>query len=83
MTIIEKLRKFGETHNLSAIATQAKMSPQTLHGYLHQDRVPRADIALRLAKVLCVDPMWLLDESTEWPPVWRNHEEAANAQAVA
>lgn len=68
MTIAEKLKRFSQTHNMSAIARATGVS-RTCIGQICKGSQPRASVAVRLARALGVDVAWLIDDTAEWPPV--------------
>ena len=68
MTFAEKLKRLLRDMNISAVARRSCTSATAVHNYLNGS-IPGIDIALRLARVLGVDPGWLIDDSKDWPPV--------------
>jgi DNA-binding phage protein len=79
MTFSQKLNLFAETHKMGVVARKAGVSPTCISLCLRRDTPPRGDIAFKIAVALGVSADWLLDDSADWPPVWRNREAAVEA----
>ena len=71
MDFTEKLRRLTRDMNKSRIARRAGLSTTAITDYLSKRYAPRADTALRLARVLNVSLEWLIDDAQSWPPVWQ------------
>jgi plasmid maintenance system antidote protein VapI len=69
MTIHEKLERLTRLMNRKAVCEAAAIGPMTLGNILHRKSSVMAPTALALARVLGVDPGWLIDDSKGWPPV--------------
>ena len=67
MTFAEKLKLLLMHRTAREVAAQARIGPSAITNYLRRGSVPSANVALRLAKALDVDLMWLLDDSASWP----------------
>lgn len=84
MTINEKLLRLGKKFNKSEISRQAGLSPTAYCNYVHsRGTIPRADIALRLARAMGVSVEWLIDDNQDWPPVSDGARVPAQAGAAA
>ncbi|MGE5607686.1 MAG: helix-turn-helix domain-containing protein [Bacillota bacterium] len=68
MNFTEKLRRLTEDRNKAELARKAGLKPTTISDYVSKEYVPRADIALKMARVLEVPVDWLIDDSRDWPP---------------
>jgi transcriptional regulator with XRE-family HTH domain len=69
MTIREKLARLTELANKGAVSRRAGLDRSTLWRILQGKSTPRVEALVALAKVLGVDPGWLVDPSRGWPPV--------------
>ena len=69
MTIHEKLSRLTKMCHKAAVATRAGLSPATLSSILTRKAGVSITSARSLARVLCVDVGWLIDDSRGWPPV--------------
>lgn len=60
-TIAERLKEYRTSHNLSfnELERLTGVPAQTLNRYELGQRLPKLDIAVKLAESLCVHPMWL------------------------
>jgi hypothetical protein len=65
----EKLERLTRLHNKSATSLAAGLGHQYLFNVLSGIHNLGARPAVALAKVLEVDPGWLLDDSRGWPPL--------------
>jgi DNA-binding phage protein len=79
MTFNQKLQRFAETHKMSVVARKAGTSQQCISQCLRRDTPPRGDIVFKIAVALGVSADWLLDDTADWPPVWRDREAVVNA----
>jgi hypothetical protein len=68
MTFREKLRSLGAGVNKSARGVGVGLKPNTISTYMVKGSIPRADIALKMARALGVDVAWLIDDAAPWPP---------------
>ena len=66
----EKLERLIAGRNKAELARQAGLTADTaISNYLHRKgSIPRADIALKIARALAVDFAWLVDDEADWPP---------------
>lgn len=69
MTFREKLWRLTATHNRAAISRQAGLSDTYLNATLYRKSRISIKAAVALAKVLGVEPGWLMDDAQDWPPV--------------
>lgn len=69
MTIHQKLERLTEFSNLAAISKAAGLGTSTLNNMLVRKTDPSTRVVIGLARVLGVDPGWLVDDTREWPPV--------------
>lgn len=58
--LARRVNALGEGH-----ADREDVTPQSVGRYVHEGRAPAPDVALRIAEVLEVDPVWLFDESQD------------------
>jgi transcriptional regulator with XRE-family HTH domain len=80
MTFHQKLEQLSSDRNKAEISRRAGLSISGLSNYLAQPkRIPRADIAFRLACALNVELEWLLDSKQGWPPRWTNRLESESS----
>jgi transcriptional regulator with XRE-family HTH domain len=64
----QKLENLTEGMNKSQLARDAGLKSTAISNYINQpDTIPRADIAVRIARVLKVPVEWLVDESQDFP----------------
>lgn len=68
MLFAEKLDKLGKEVNKSRVSRAAGLKANTLSTYIATRSIPRADIALKLARALGVPLEWLVDDTQDWPP---------------
>lgn len=71
MTFQEKLRRRVDELglNMARAARLVGLPSTAISAYLaKKDSIPRADIALKIARALDVPLEWLVDDSAEWPP---------------
>lgn len=68
MTITEKIKALMQDRRINVIAKRVGVHPITMTSY-SKGAIPGADVALKLARALGVDPGWLVDDSRGWPPV--------------
>ena len=68
MTITEKIKALMQDRRVNVVAARVGVHPITLTSY-SKGTIPGADVALKLARALGVDPGWLVDDSRGWPPV--------------
>lgn len=84
MTVNEKLSRLGTKLNKAEISRRAGLAPTAYSAYaLSKGTIPRADIALRLARSIGVSVEWLIDDRQEWPPVWVNYPDATETATSA
>ena len=60
-TIADRIKEYRDTHDLS-LAEMAKLtgvSPQALNKYELRQRVPKIDVANKIAEALDISPLWL------------------------
>lgn len=69
MTFSEKLKRLTEDRRCTVLSRRAGLPPTALSDYIAKGHTPRADTALRIARVLGVSVEWLIDDAQEWPPV--------------
>lgn len=67
MTFREKLQELARGRNRSQLARDAGLPPTVLSNYINRGSVPRADIALAIAKALGVPLEWLVDDTQDLP----------------
>jgi hypothetical protein len=82
MTLHEKLARLTELSHKSAVSRRAGLHPTTLWRIIKTGQSPSVDVALALAKALCVDPGWLIDDARQWPPAWTNAPETSDAKVA-
>jgi transcriptional regulator with XRE-family HTH domain len=68
MTFQKKLERLAPTVNKSRASAAVGLKPNTISTYLAKGSIPRADIALKIAKALSVPIEWLIDDASDWPP---------------
>jgi transcriptional regulator with XRE-family HTH domain len=68
MSIGEKLTKLLRLYRKGAIASEAGITTATLRTVIQGKHKPSMDTVLGLARVLNVDPGWLIDPTREFPP---------------
>jgi transcriptional regulator with XRE-family HTH domain len=83
MTITDKLRRFAEIHNMSAIARKAGCGPAVINGYVRAGKIPSAPRAYAIACALGVSVEWLLDDRQDWPPVYVTRDASSPNGAAA
>jgi len=66
--ITEKLRRLTEDKNKAEVARKAGLKATMISDYISKEYVPRADIALKMARALQVPLEWLVDDAQDWPP---------------
>jgi transcriptional regulator with XRE-family HTH domain len=76
MTITEKLRVLTEDRIKSVLCRRAGLPPTAISDYIAKNQIPRADKALKLARVLQVDLAWLLDDTRGLPVIHANYPDA-------
>jgi transcriptional regulator with XRE-family HTH domain len=81
MTFAEKLRAVSEGVNKARAGKAAGMRSTTISNYIATRSIPRADIALKLARALGVSLEWLVDDAQGMPPV-RDDTETPLARTV-
>jgi hypothetical protein len=64
----EKLARLTGGRIKSQVAREAGLPQTTVSDYINKGYIPRADLALRLAKALDVSVEWLIDDEQGWPP---------------
>jgi len=69
MTIHEKIERLTQLSNRSAVSKAAGLGSSSLTTMLYRKSDVAASSAASLARVLGVDPGWLIDDTREWPPV--------------
>jgi transcriptional regulator with XRE-family HTH domain len=80
MTFQAKLTRLVADRNKSEVSRRAGLIHTAVSSYIARGCIPRADIAMRIARALNVSVEWLLDDSAGWPPVWANYPEAEHAE---
>lgn len=68
MTFQDKLKRCAADVNKSQAGRAAGLQPTTISNYMAKGSIPRADIALKIARALDVPLDWLVDDSQGWPP---------------
>ena len=68
MDFFTKLSRLTELSNKSAICRRASLPPGAISQILRVRYIPGGDVILNLARVLAVDPGWLIDDRRGWPP---------------
>jgi hypothetical protein len=69
MRFREKLHRLVSGRNKAELSRAAKLPETAISGYLAKGSIPRADIAVRLARdALDVPVEWLVDDEQNWPP---------------
>jgi hypothetical protein len=68
MTITEKIKSLMQDRRVNVIAARVGVHPITLTSY-SKGTIPGADVAVKLARALGVEPGWLVDDTRGWPPV--------------
>jgi transcriptional regulator with XRE-family HTH domain len=63
----EKLRRLGADRNKSKAGVEAGLAPTAISSYIAKKSVPRADIALKIARAFQVPLDWLVDDAQDWP----------------
>lgn len=81
MTFAEKLTRLTEDRHKAKVSRRAGLPSTAIYDYVSKGFRPRAEPALRLARVLGVSVEWLIDDTQAWPPVW-THEECATPAAA-
>ena len=66
MVLKKKLELLLEGKSRPEIARRAKLNPNIFADYISKGHMPRADKALRIARVLGVPFEWLIDDSLDW-----------------
>lgn len=69
MTFHEKLKRMMVSRNRRAVSRMLGMSNNYLNGLLYEQKMPAADTAQKLARILAVDIDWLFDDRQNWPPM--------------
>jgi DNA-binding XRE family transcriptional regulator len=64
----EKLRRCAASINKAKAGKAAGLSPTTISNYIAKGSIPRADIAMKMARALGVPLEWFVDDSQGWPP---------------
>ncbi len=82
MTLQSKLARLMALYRKRAVAEAAGVSAMTLSNVLSGKHQPTVKTVFGLARVLGVDPGWLLDDAKGWPPV-RIHATEESAAHVA
>jgi transcriptional regulator with XRE-family HTH domain len=82
MDFWEKLSKRAEGVNKARVSRAVGLPPNAISSYLAKRSVPRADIALKIARALGVPLDWLLDDSKDWPPPDRDEELVSAAKLL-
>jgi transcriptional regulator with XRE-family HTH domain len=82
MTFTEKLSRLTEQMNKSKVGRRAGLATSTIGSLLCTGSIPRADTALRIARVLRVSIEWLVDDEQGWPPVREEFADTAEAHAA-
>jgi len=67
MKFSEKLLKLLHGTKATAVAQAAGVGRTAISKYLHNDSMPSADAALRLARHFRVPLEWLVDDAQDWP----------------
>jgi transcriptional regulator with XRE-family HTH domain len=75
MTFTEKLKKCGQDVNKAKAGETAGLGPTTISNYIAKGSIPRADIALKIARALDVPFEWLIDPDQSWPPPAKSKSE--------
>ena len=68
MTFTEKLRRAAAEVNKSKLGQAVGLGANTISSYIAKGSVPRADIALKIARAVSVPLEWLTDDAQSWPP---------------
>jgi len=68
MTFQEKLKRAASGVNKSSASKGQNLKANTISTYIAKGSLPRADIALKIARALKVPLDWLVDPDAEWPP---------------
>jgi transcriptional regulator with XRE-family HTH domain len=68
MTLTAKLSALAEGKNRAELARGVGLKATLLSDYINKGYMPRADIALKIARALGVDVAWLIDDAAPWPP---------------
>jgi hypothetical protein len=69
MDFTEKLRRRSlEIGNKSKASRAQGLKPNAISSYVAKASLPRADIALKMARALDVPLEWLVDDEQDWPP---------------
>lgn len=69
MTIHEKLERLTRFASRSAVSKAAGFGTATLATTLARRSGVTTDMAAAFARVLGVDPAWLMDDRRSWPPL--------------
>lgn len=62
-----KIKKLSSGINKASACKAAGLSVTTISNYIAMGSIPRADIALKIAKALNVPLAWLVDDSADFP----------------
>jgi transcriptional regulator with XRE-family HTH domain len=68
VTFQDKLRRRAAEINKAKASKEAGLPANALSSYIAKKSIPRADIALKIARALDVPLDWLLDDRQGWPP---------------
>ncbi|QOV88435.1 helix-turn-helix domain-containing protein [Humisphaera borealis] len=68
MKITEKLRKASAGRNKADAGRSVGLPDTAISNYIASGSIPRADIALKLARALEIPLEWLVDDDQDWPP---------------
>lgn len=82
MTFADKLQKLLEDRSKPKVARRAGISPTAVYEYISKRYIPRAPVALNLARALNVSVEWLIDDEQGWPPIWRNSPSPKTAKVA-
>ncbi len=66
MDLARKLNELIGARDQTEVAKAASISQAAMSAYISGKTKPSADAAVRLAKTLNIDLLWLLDDSLEW-----------------
>jgi len=69
MTLGKKLKVLLRDRRATVVAEKAGIHPNTLNNYVNHGNIPPSNVALLLARILCVDASWLIDETQDFPAI--------------
>jgi len=68
MEFREKLRRASAKLNKAQASRDVGLKPTIISTYIVKGSIPRADIAMKMARALRVPFEWLVDDAQDWPP---------------